>query len=518
MTMSPVPQSLNRRSFLAAGVSASALLLPGCAALSSRTVQPKSLPFTLGIASGEPSSDGFLIWTRILPREFDPEQLHPDDAVVRWEVAHDESFARIVASGRERASASAAHTIHIELKGLAADSWYHYRFHCGAFTSAVGRTRTLPLADAQPKSLRFAVASCQHFEQGYFAAQKHLADEHLDLIWFVGDYIYEYGPTGDPNKWPRRHDSPHCHTLTDYRRRYAQYKGDEHVQAMHASAPFLPIWDDHEVDNDYAGIVSRDHHPAFAVRRAAAYRAYLEHMPLRMPRLLADGTVMLYRSVDFGRLACFHALDVRQFRDEQPCSPAGRGAGYVAASECVERLMPNRSMLGQTQERWFDRSLTHSTARWNVIAQTTLVAQAMMARRVWVDGWDGYPAARDRFIGQLARPGVSNPVVVGGDVHATYVSDLRLDTRRDDSKVVATEFCGTSITSPSWSQAATERLLRENPCIRYGRSDKRGYLRFELRAERLEVALRAVDDAFAADASVETLVTFAVEDSRPGIG
>ena len=507
--------SPRRRGLLAGGISASALLLPGCATYSLLTVQPKSMPFTLGVASGEPSSDGFLIWTRVLPVEFDPEHLHPHDAVVAWEVARDEKFAVIVASGHERAVASAAHTVRVELHGLAADSWYHYRFHCGDYTSTVGRTRTLPLADAKPKSLSFAVASCQHYEQGFFAAQKHLADENLDMVWFVGDYIYEYGPSNKTD-WPRRHNSPYCNTLTDYRRRYAQYKRDPHLQAMHTSAPFLPIWDDHEVENDYAGVLSRDHSASFAAKRMAAYRAYIEHMPLRMPRVRPDGSVQLHRSVDFGQLACFHALDVRQYRDEQPCSPAGKGAGYVVASECVERLLPTRSMLGQAQERWFGDSLPKSKARWNLIAQTTLVAQAMLSQRVWVDGWDGYPAARDRFIAQLARPGVANPVVIGGDVHATYVSDLRLDTRRDDSPMVATEFCGTSITSPSWSQGAAERLTRENPCIRYARSDRRGYLRFDLRADRLEVALRVVDDARREDAEIETLATFAVENGKPG--
>ena len=182
------------------------------------------MPFTLGIASGEPSAHGVLLWTRIFPREFDPDTLHAADVEVRWELADDEGFSRALRSGRVRALASEAHTVHLDIVGLESDRWYFYRFHCGSFTSVVGRTRTLPRSEV--KHLRFAVSSCQHYEAGYFAAHRHLAAEALDLIWFVGDYIYEYGPTTGANKAVRQHDGGHCKTLADYRRRYALYKRD----------------------------------------------------------------------------------------------------------------------------------------------------------------------------------------------------------------------------------------------------------------------------------------------------
>ncbi len=467
------------------------------------------MPFTLGIASGEPNPDSVLLWTRILPAEFDPNALPLADVQVRWELADDDQFKLIRRSGRVQALASEAHTVHLELDGLVPDRWYYYRFHCGNFTSATGRTRTLPKLSAG--RLRFAVASCQHYEAGFYAAHRHLAAESVDLIWFVGDYIYEYGPPPADIPRLRRHDAPECSSLADYRRRYALYKRDPDLQSMHASAPFLPIWDDHEVDNDYAGLLSRDHHPEFPTRRAAAYRAYLEHMPIRMPRMAADGSVTLYRSVDYGSLVRFHALDDRQYRDEQACSPAGHGAGYVALNECAERLLPNRSMLGIKQEKWLASSLAGSRARWNVVTQQTLMAQAQIGGKVWVDGWDGYPAARAKLLSALASPAVANPIVVGGDVHATYVSDLCIDPQRDDTPIVAREFCGTSISTPSWPQSAADRLVRENPAIKYARSDRRGYLLFDLTPNHLQVTLRAVDNARNRDSNIESLIKFDVE-------
>ncbi len=469
------------------------------------------MPFTLGVASGEPSTNGLLLWTRILPDEFDPTSLPAADVEVRWELAEDEKFTTIAQSGRMRALASEAHTIHLELNSLAPERWYFYRFHCGEYSSVTGRTRTLPAITGS--RVKFAVASCQHFEAGFYAAHRHLAAEAVDLVWFVGDYIYEYGPPPPEVVRLRRHDAPHCVTLTDYRRRYALYKRDPDLQSMHASAPFLPIWDDHEVDNDYAGLLSRDHDPQFAARRLAAYRAYLEHMPIRMPRMAADGSVTLYRTVDFGNLVRFHALDDRQYRDEQACSPAGHGAGYVEVDGCAERLLPNRTMLGRAQEQWLASSLSGSRARWNVVTQQTLMAQAQLGGKVWVDGWDGYPAARRKLLSALAHPNVANPIVVGGDVHATYVSDLRLDPQREDTPIVAREFCGTSISTPSWPQTAADRLVRENPSIRYARSDRRGYLLFDVTPNHLQVTLRAVDNARNRDSGIESLIKFDVQSS-----
>jgi alkaline phosphatase D len=504
--------SISRRKlFASAGLLS---LSTSCAHWSRLTVTPLSMPFTLGIASGEPSPSSVLLWTRIFPNEFDPDTLHPADVEVRWELADDERFSRGLRSGRVRALASEAHTLHVDVENLAPDRWYFYRFHCGAFTSVVGRTRTLP--QGQAKHLRFAVSSCQHYETGYFAAHRHLAAEALDLIWFVGDYIYEYRPTGITSRSVRQHDGGICKTLSDYRRRYALYKRDANLQLMHASAPFLPIWDDHEVDNDYAGLTSRDHDPAFAARRAAAYRAYIEHMPIHMPRLAPDGSVGLYRNVDFGNLVRFHALDDRQYRDEQPCSPAGHGAGYKGLNECPERTDPTRSMLGLAQERWFERSVSTSQAGWNIVAQQTLMAQAQLNGRVWVDGWDGYPAARARLLSTLARPGVNNPIVVGGDVHATYISDLRLDPARDDTPIVAREFCGTSISTPSWPQTWSDRVVSENPDVRYARSDRRGYLIFDVTQDHLKVTVRALDNARLEEAQVESLISFEVAAGQTG--
>lgn len=518
----PTAVDAQRRRLLSDGARiTTGLLLPvalaGCtqpmSATTPRPLAPRSAPFTLGVASGEPTPTSVLLWTRLLPDEFDPADLPAVAIAVRWELADDEGFSRSRRGGTVSAEPARAHSVHVEVNGLAPDRWYFYRFHCGDYTSPTGRTRTLPQPQAAGSAagLRFALASCQHYESGFYAAHRHLAAEAVDLVWFVGDYIYEYGPAPADRPAVRRHDRPECRSLADYRRRYALYKRDTDLQAMHASAPFLPIWDDHEVDNDYAGLMSRDHDPAFAARRAAAYRAYVEHMPLSWSRVSAAGDTTLHRQVDYGRLVRFHALDLRQYRDEQACSPAGQGAGYVALDACPERLSPARSMLGAAQERWLDDSLAGSGARWNLITQQTLMAPAIMNRRVWRDGWDGYPAARQRLLDALARPSVSNPIVIGGDVHATYVADLHRDPHRPDSPLVAREFCGTSISSSSWSQASSDRLVRDNPWYKFARSDRRGYLLFELRSDRLRVTMRALDDARRRDAAVESFAQWEVE-------
>ena len=473
-------------------------------------------PFTLGVASGEPSSDGFVLWTRLAPDPLHGGGMPPLDVPVEWQVADDENFARIVRAGVAIASPEWAHALHVEVEGLAPDRWYFYRFLSGAASSAVGRTRTFPAPFAAAARLRLAVASCQHFEQGYFSAYRHMLDDDLDLIVHVGDYIYE-GSWGTP---VRRHETPRgAYSLDDYRNRHACYKRDADLAAAHAAYPWLVTWDDHDVANDYAGLVSSDGQPSaeFAQRRAAAYRAYYEHMPLRSAhRPRSDGGMWMQGRFDFGALARINLLDDRQYRAAHPC--AARGS---MLRDCPQRLAADQTLLGAEQERWLAEGLDSSAARWNVLAQQTLIAPfesraADGGYDIWSDGWDGYAAARTRLLEGIAARSIGNVVALGGDMHAFYVTDLKTDFADDAAAPVATEFVGTSITSHDVDYAAVSADLPHNPHVRYFDSRWRGYLRCEVTPHSWRTDLRIVDNVENAASHAATLATFHVEDGRAG--
>jgi alkaline phosphatase D len=279
-------------------------------------------PFTLGVASGSPLPTGVVLWTRLAPEPLNGGGMGRDAVVVHWELAHDESFGQVVQRGTVDALPAQAHSVHVEVSGLEPARWYFYRFVAGAEISPVGRTRTAPAADGSPPLLRFGLGSCQHFEQGYYAAHRHLTAEGLDLMVFVGDYIYEgRGRSGRV----RRHVGGEARTLVEYRNRHAQYKTDPDLQRLHAAVPWLVTWDDHEVDNDYAGTRSESLDPDFRGRRLAAYQAYFEHMPLRERPRPTEARMVLRSRHNWGRLARFHVLDGRQRRTPQACPRPGRG-------------------------------------------------------------------------------------------------------------------------------------------------------------------------------------------------
>jgi alkaline phosphatase D len=480
-------------------------------------------PFALGVASGCPEPESVVLWTRLAP---DPRSasggLDPLPVAVRWEVAEDDRFARVVRSGTATASPERAHAVHVEADGLRPGRWYWYRFHAGdgaqAATSPVGRTRTAPAADAAPGALRLAFASCQHWERGYYAAWRHLADEAPELVLHLGDYIYE----GSVQRGAvRQHWTPEPTTLDGYRVRLAQYRTDADLQRAHAIAPWLVTWDDHEVDNDYADDRSEDLDPDFLARRAAAYRAYFEHMPLRGLAAPEGPRMRLHGEWGWGTLARLFVLDCRQYRSHQACPWPGRGgSNTVDAADCAALFDEGRSMLGTAQEQWLARGLRASGARWNLLAQSTLLARFDSkpgpGERFWTDGWSGYPAAAQRLTDALATSRARNPLVIGGDVHTHYVADVK--ARWDDpaSATVATEFCGTSITSPSMPQARIDATLPENPHIRLGDGRRRGYVVIELGEQRAQVHLRVIEDARDPATPKSTLASFVVEDGRAG--
>ncbi len=479
-------------------------------------------PFTLGVASGSPSLDGFVLWTRLMAAA-GGEPLPSTPIEVRWELATDAQFQRIVQSGTAIALPDFAHSVHIEVAGLAAsNARYWYRFMLADAVSTVGHTRTLPpLASAERLSL--ALASCQNYEHGYFGAYRHMAQEELDCVVFVGDYIYEYGIT--PNR-VRQHNSATCTTLDAYRARYALYKSDPDLQRAHAACPWIVTWDDHEVENDYANDRAASGRGAeFLARRAAAYRAYWEHQPLRRAQMPQGADVQLYRRYAWGQTANLHMLDARQYRDHQVCTPPDQGGSRTIYDKtCPERLGPKGSLLGAQQEAWLQQGMQRSTAAFDIVGQQSIMAQMRMttprapepqaAEGFWNDSWDGYPAARKRALQAWGTK--KNVLSLGGDVHATYISDLQADFDNPNSPVLATEIVGTSISSPSWPQAVTERVMRNNPHMKFGKSDQRGYTVLQVDAKAVTAHLRVIDNARATEPVVSTAASFVVEAGRPG--
>lgn len=522
------PRDPHRRRLLQAAAAAAGLAAAtGCAGRGKWEADP----FSLGVASGSPAADSVVLWTRLLPARGGLPDGGRSPLPVRWEIAHDPTFSRIAQRGEAMALPQLAHSVHVEAQGLAPDRWYFYRFHAGDATSPVGRTRTLPAPDAQPGRLRLSYASCQRWEHGHYAAWRHMREEQLDLVMFLGDYIYEY-----PNATAAVRSFPTLgwvHTLEQYRERYALHRSDANLQAMHAQCPWLLTWDDHEVQNDYAGATEGDRYPwdlnasgDFAARRAAAYQAYYEHMPVRaseFARALAQGAkgpeLRLHSRYRFGRLADLLLLDTRQFRDPQVCSSrAPRPAGYGTPAACPAWNDPRRTLLGAAQEQWLDTQLAQSGGGWTVLGQQTLFGrrdtQPGPGELLWNDGWDGYPAARARLTDSLQRHSVRDAVLLGGDVHENWVGHVKADYTRPDSPAVGVEFCGTSITSKSGAPEGVAARLAENPHFVFADGFQRGYGVAEFTPARLTTSLRALDDATRRDAGVSTLARFAVERGR----
>jgi alkaline phosphatase D len=467
--------------------------------------------FGLGIASGQPRADAVVLWTRLTGEAL------PERVVVQWQLADDGQFRHIVARGEEIAEADWAHSVHAEPAALAPARWYFYRFSALGQESPVGRTRTAPAADAAA-TLRFAIASCQRYDVGHYAAWRHAAAADLDLVMFLGDYIYEYATRADAI---RPLEGGQTFTLAQYRARYATHKSDPLLQAAHAAAPWLLVWDDHEVSNDYAGVRGQDLAVDTRARRAAAYRAYWEHMPFAKAQRPSGADMRIVGRLDWGRLARIHLLDDRQYRDVQVCPKPGQGgSNTVPLAQCPALADPARTLLGAEQERWLADGWDLARP-WNLVAQQTLMARLAWQDPArggvyWTDGWDGYAPARNRLLGAVAAKKVPGVVVLGGDVHSNYVADLKADYDDPAAAVVASEFCGTSITSLSLPQARIDAARPFNPHIHYGRSDQRGYMSFELDAKRLRVALQVVERPIDPESGVATAARFVVDAEQPG--
>jgi alkaline phosphatase D len=508
---------VSRRLFLAYSAALAAIPLLGRQA-TAKLQQPKFVasPFGVGVASGDPRADGVVLWTRLAPQPLELNGgMDPHNVEVAWELADDDAMRRIIRRGTVVATPELAHSVHVEVDGLAPDRWYWYRFHVGDAESPVGRTRTMPAAEITPQKLRFAFASCQDYEDGYYTAYEHMANDELDLVFHLGDYIYENGPT---EGLVRKVVGNELESLDDYRLRYAQHRSDPLLQGMHGRCPWIVTWDDHEVVDDYAGQFTKEPviDPAkFLVRRAAAYQAYYEAMPLRKDSLPRGPNLQLYRKLSFGRLAEFFVLDTRQYRTDQPYDGEKHSIDALAMS-------PKATILGGPQTKWLQTSLAESPSQWNVLAQQVLMAMVDGTpgdkQEFSMEKWAGYMHDRLSLVQFLADRHISNPVVLTGDIHSNWVNDLRIDDRHPETPVVGTEFVGTSISTGGNGvdkPAGLDVLLAENPGVRF-HNQQRGYVRCTITPKLWRTDFRTVADITKPGSPAQTRASFVVEAGQPG--
>ncbi|RBP88422.1 alkaline phosphatase D [Cytobacillus firmus] len=521
-------RDIDRRSFLSgagkiAGFSL-ALALAQSLGAGNLTVDaaPKfsKYPFTLGVASGDPLSDSVVLWTRLAPDPLNGGGMPHHAVPVKWEVAADEHFRTVVKRGTEMAVPDLAHSVHVEAEGLMPDTVYYYRFKSGNELSPIGKTKTLPAAGAKVSGLSFAFASCQQYEHGFFTAYQHMAKENLDFVIHLGDYIYEYGPNEyiSPTGNVRHHSGPEIISIEDYRNRHAQYKTDPHLREAHAAFPWVVTWDDHEVENNYAAGIPEKGQSAeeFIKRRAAAYQAYYEHMPLRLSSMPNGDGMQLYRDFSYGSLASFLVLDSRQYRDDQ-------ANGDGSKPHTPESLDPNRTLLGNQQEQWVEGNLASSNAHWNVLAQQVFFAQrnfgTIASPKFSMDAWDGYPAARKRLADFAVSNNIGNLIVLTGDVHASWASNILTDYNDPNAKLIGAEFVGTSITSGgngSDVRADTEKTLAENPHIKFF-NNYRGYVRCRVTPEQWRADYRVLPFVTEPGADISTRASFVFEKDQAGL-
>jgi len=482
-------------------------------------------PFTLGVASGDPLPDSVILWTRLHPEDPLPD----DDIDVEWEVATDDTFAEVVASGTAPAVAALAHSVHVDVGGLEPQTDYFYRFRVGDFETELAQTRTFAASGVVPERFTFAVSSCQNWEQGYYAAYRDLVEQNdLEAFVFLGDYIYEYESGGYADDRSRSTGQNfECVTLDQYRQRYALYKTDELLQSAHSRVPWIITWDDHEVENDYAGASSEndDGVDKFLERRANAYQAWYEHMPVRLdPPTGPD--YKIYRAFANGDLVRFYVLDERQYRsDQQRSAPFIEALGEsVQVRDDAVVFSPDQTMLGQEQLTWVIDGVAASHAIWDVLAQQVFMfgASAVPGAEppiIIVDTWDGYAGERQILLNSVGAS-ADNLVVLTGDFHSAAVGDLRADPFDQSLPVVGSELMATSISSSFFDDDADVETLvagaiASNSQIKMFDS-RRGYTLCEVTPTSWRATYRAVEDQFDESSPVETISTWEIAAGTPG--
>ncbi|WP_280851756.1 alkaline phosphatase D family protein [Streptomyces sp. SAI-041] len=523
---------LGRRRFLTVTAAAAALAfgthLPARGAAGSRELDAARIdsdPFTLGVASGDPLPDSVLLWTRLAPAPFEPDGGLPQQYVtVQWELASDETFAAPVRSGAAIAYPEYHHTLHVDVDGLEPDRVYYYRFRTGTWISATGRTRTAPLTTAAAASLSYAAVSCQAYFDGYYTAHRHLSQDEVDVVLHLGDYLYEYAVNSvgghrayTDRKLPALFNRE-AMTLEDYRLRYALYKSDPDLRAVHAAHPFVVTWDDHETENNYAGAVSENDDPPeeFLLRRAAAYRAYWENQPLRAAQLPNGPDARLYRRLQWGTLAQIDVLDTRQYRSDQVYASTKHTGGPLQDD-------PARTMTGAEQESWLIDGWRTSQALWNVLSQQVCFSQRKLdltaEPQMSMDAWDGYRASRRRVLDGAKSAGAENLVVMTGDLHAGYAFDIKDDFDDPASRTLGTEFAATSVASGrdgAERPATWDTYLKANPHLKFY-DGRRGYVRVTLDRQKARADFRTVSAVTTPGAPISTAASFVTEAGVPGL-
>ena len=505
---------ISRRLFLAYSSALSSIPLLGNATWGQSNPTYKNNPFSIGVASGDPAPRSVVLWTRLAQKPLEPDGGMPAHAVkVKWEIAEDESFSKITGRGDTFATPQLGHSVHVTAKGLKPDRWYWYRFMSGDAVSPAGRTRTLPLAETMPDKMRFAVTSCQNYEQGLFTAYQQMQQDEVDLVFHLGDYIYEYkaGQNGDV----RTHLGDEIVSLNDYRIRHSQYRSDQDLANMHAACPWFVTWDDHEFDNNYANGISEESgvSPAdFLTRRANAYQAYYEMMPLRASSLPSGPNMQLFRKASFGQLADFFVLDTRQYRTDQPNNDRASQLNEAA-------LNSKNSLLGKRQSNWLRRSLLQSQSTWNVMAQQVMMGMVGYSkdedqpRFYSMDQWPGYTAERIELMKYMADRRIPNPVVLTGDIHSNWANELRVDDRQSETAPVGVEFVATSLSSGgNGKQKANNHdwLLASNPCIKF-HNRERGYLLCDVNPTSWSTDYKVIDDVLQPGGKTFSRARFVVE-------
>ena len=475
-------------------------------------------PFALGVASGRPRAESVVLWTRLLFGDEDRE-VGANAVRVQVEVFADAALKHRVQKMEAVTDTNRAHSVHVHLQHLQPSTDYWYRFSQGNASSVVGHTRTAPALNADVLKLRIALSSCQHYEQGQFIAHAEIAKQKLDFVLFMGDYIYE---SSNAQYATRKHNGEEPKTLTQYRERYEQYKRDPMLQAAHAAHPWVLMWDDHEVVNDYANDQDRNYTDPqqMLLRRAAAYQAYFEHQPLLLgPDKDNPANMRLYEQLSWGKLADVWTLDCRQYRSAQACRDPVRGGGRMVV-QCDELSDPSRTMLGNEQEHWITDSLSQSKRQWKLVAQATQISStsipAPVGRSYWNDAWDGYPEARKRLLQTVVDAKLTNVVTLGGDVHCNVAANLRLEPNNPQSSIVASEFVTTSITSRGLGDKPAAVIRESNSDLLHYRSDERGYSLITVTPSEVRCDFRTTKFPAGSEAGLKTQASYVVKNGKAG--
>ncbi|MFE9095157.1 alkaline phosphatase D family protein [Streptomyces sp. NPDC007264] len=506
-----------RRTVVKAAAATAVLGAPLAAAFPARAAADTPA-FLHGVASGDPLPDGVLLWTRVTPTaEAVPGSGVGPDTEVRWTVARDRTLTDVVATGSLTATAASDHTVKADIRGLEPATDYWFRFSAGGTDSPVARTRTAPATDAAVTGLRFGVVSCANWEAGYFASYRHLAARgDLDAWLHLGDYIYEYksGDYGTRGTVVRPHSPANeILTLADYRTRHGRYKTDPDLQALHAKAPVVAIWDDHEFANDAWSGGAENHtegaEGSWAARQAAARQAYFEWMPVRPA---TEGTT--YRRLRFGKLADLSLLDLRSFRSQQ----ASMASGSVDD--------PDRTITGRAQLDWLKAGLKASDTSWRLVGNSVMISPfavgsltadllAPLAELLGLpkgglalntDQWDGYTDDRRELLAHLRSNAIRNTVFLTGDIHMAWANDVPVDAGTYPlSASAATEFVVTSVTSDNLddivkvpegtvSALASPLIRAANRHVHWVDTDRHGYGVLDITADRAQMDYYVLSD------------------------